>query len=269
MTQENTTVVTVPKPQISILNESTVITDQQAQSAMAALQEQVSRDFRPAWGIDAQLAFVPKGQTPPAGSWWLTILDNTDQADALGYHDLTNDGQPLGKVFAATDLQGGYQWTVTASHELLEMLADPYINLSAIQEPGRDGGMMTLYAYEVCDACEGDSDGYEINGLLLSDFVYPTWFEGFWGPGSTQFDYKNLIESPFQLRPGGYISVFDVDSGRGWSQLTAEEGPMRYGARPHVGSRRERRRTTRACWMKSGARQPARRRMTARVVFES
>jgi len=49
------------------------------------------------------------------------ILDDSDQAGALGYHDLTSDGLPIGKVFAASDLKAGTSWTVTASHELLEM----------------------------------------------------------------------------------------------------------------------------------------------------
>ena len=28
----------------------------------------------------------------PAGSWWVVFLDNSDQAGALAYHDLTNEG---------------------------------------------------------------------------------------------------------------------------------------------------------------------------------
>jgi len=255
---------------VALINQSTVVSDVDVKEAMDALQIQVSRDFAPAWGIDAELKFVGKGQVPPAGYWWLVVLDNSDQAGALGYHDLTNEGLPLGKAFAATDIQYGLKWTVTASHELLEMLGDPYINLAATVEPGRNNSIMTLYAYEVCDACEADTDGYQINGILLSDFVYPTWFESFWQGGSTQFDYLNKIKKPFELLSGGYISVYDVESGYGWQQMTAEKGPMRYAMRPHVGSRRERRRTPRDCWMKSqvklvgkGKSQP-----TLRVVFE-
>ncbi len=116
--------------QISIINASTVLTDTEIRPVVNALQQQVTNDFRPAWGIDAELTFVPTGSTPPIGTWWLTILDDSDQAGALGYHDLTPDGLPLGKVFAATDLKYGNSWTVTASHELLEMLADPNINLT-------------------------------------------------------------------------------------------------------------------------------------------
>ena len=62
----------------------------------------------------------------------IIITDNPDQAGALGYHELTSAGAPLGKVFAKLDLDSGTSWTVTLSHELLEMLADPWINWCAM-----------------------------------------------------------------------------------------------------------------------------------------
>lgn len=118
--------------QIAVINSSKTLTDGQVQSAVPALQTQMHRDFAPVWGIDADLVFVLTGQQPAANAWWLVILDNSDQTGALGYHDLTPQGLPLGKIFAGTDLQYGEQWTVTASHELLEMLGGPDINLTAL-----------------------------------------------------------------------------------------------------------------------------------------
>jgi len=216
----------------------------------------VHRDFAPVWGIDADLEFVPPGTRPPPGTWWLAILDNSDQAGALGYHDLTSQGLPLGKVFAQSDIESGNNWTVTASHELLEMLADPGINLAAfVERVGQDGiHAGILFAYEACDACEADQYGYQIGGTTVSDFVFPSWFEPFWRPGTTQFDYKNQIKQPFELLPGGYIGVNGLSAGVGWQQLTeqpAHAAPQR--VRPRVGSRRERRRTARSEWKPSTA----------------
>jgi len=151
------------------------------------------------------------------------LLDDSDQANALGYHDLTTEGLPIGKVFAASDLKAGTSWTVTASHELLEMLGDPNINLTVFVENNNTAGI--LYAYEVCDACEDDSLGYQIDNVLLSDFVYPSWFESFRSEGSTQFDRMNKIQNPFQLLVNGYIGVFHVASGSGWQQQTAGKRP--------------------------------------------
>jgi len=241
---------------VSIQNASTVLTDDQVKTVVPALQKQVSQDFYPVWGVDADLDFVPKGQQPPTGHWWLVVLDNSDQAGDLGYHDMTSDGLPLGKIFAGTDLQFGSQWTVTASHELLEMLGDPAINLTALRMTDFDVNQNVvgrLYAYEVCDACEADPDGYTIDGVLLSDFVYPAWFESFWQSGATQFDKQLRITDPFQLLPGGYISVYDMTSGTGWQQVSrpSPQPANTSSQRAPVGSRRERRRTPRNQWARS------------------
>jgi len=235
--------------QISIINESTVLQDAEVAPVMAALQKQVTNDFRSAWGIDAELMMVPKAATPPPGSWWLVVLDDSDQAGALGYHDLTTEGLPIGKVFAASDLKAGNSWTVTASHELLEMLADPDINLTVFVQNANTTGR--LYAYEVCDACEDDSLAYAIDGVLVSDFVYPAWFESFRTEGSTPFDRTGRLIAPLTLAPGGYIGVFEVNSGSGWVQDTADRHPANVKHRGVVGSRRERRATPHDLWVPS------------------
>jgi hypothetical protein len=244
-----TTHAQTPTIQISVINESTVLADADVTPVVAALQKQITNDFRPVWGTDAELVIVPNGTQPASGSWWLVLLDDSDQANALGYHDLTTDGLPIGKVFAVSDLKAGTSWTVTASHELLEMLGDPNINLTVFVQDSNTSG--TLYAYEVCDACEDDSLGYQIDSVQVSDFVYPSWFETFRAEGSTQFDRMNKIQNPLQLLAGGYIGTFNVAAGSGWQQITAEKRPMNLRNRGTVGTRRERRSTTRDLWVSS------------------
>jgi hypothetical protein len=244
-----TTHVQTPTIQISVINESTVLADADLTPAVAALQKQVTNDFGPMWGTDAELTIVAKGTQPANGSWWLVLLDDSDQANALGYHDLTTEGLPVGKVFAASDLKAGTSWTITASHELLEMLGDPNINLTVFVQNSNTAGI--LYAYEVCDACEDDSLGYQIDNILVSDFVYPSWFESFRAEGSTQFDRMNKIQSPLQLLAGGYIGTFNVSSGSGWQQTTAEKCPNNILNRGPVGTRRERRNIPRDLWVNS------------------
>lgn len=238
-----------PTIQISVINESTVLADTDVVPVVAVLQKQVTNDFRPVWGADAELKIVPKGTQPPAGSWWLVLLDDSDQANALGYHDLTSEGLPISKVFAASDLKVGTSWTVTASHELLEMLGDPNINLTVFVQNSNAAGI--LYAYEVCDACEDDSLGYRIDNVLLSDFVYPAWFESFRTEGSTQFDRLNKIQKPFDILVNGYIGIFNVTSGSGWQQQTAEKHPTTLLHRGGIGTRRERRNIPHEVWINS------------------
>jgi len=46
--------------------------------------------------------------------------------------------------------------------------------------PGSIGARGTdgkIYALEVCDAVESDKLGYEIDGVMVSDFITPAWFE--------------------------------------------------------------------------------------------
>jgi len=236
---------------ISVINESTVVSDADVEKAIPDLQTQIHRDFNPVWGVDADLTFVGKGKKPPAGTWWLSILDDSDEAGALGYHDLTDEGLPLAKVFAGTDIVYHSEWTVTASHELVEMLGDPDINLYAFVQTGGNSGI--FYSYEVCDPCELDAQGYKIGDTQVSDFVYPSWFEGFRKPNSAKFDHRSLIDEPFKLLAGGYAVRLDIPSGLGWYQVDGAETrePGRYRRRAAVGSRRERRMTTKKQWLKS------------------
>ena len=224
----------IPPIHIDIINESTVCTDAEVSAMVRALQIQVSQHFCPVWGADAYLTFIPRGHQPYPQHWWIAVLNNSDMAGALGYHDVTSIGHPLGKVFAGTDKQYGYSVSVTLSHELLEILIDPYINLTAQMPDGN------FYAYEVCDAIEADELGYLINGILVSDFVYPAWFEGAL-PGARIDQMQHLHSGCPTLGAGGYISYYDPNTGQ-WHQYTARTDPnTQYRARAPVGSRRERR----------------------------
>lgn len=208
---------------IDILNQSTEASDQTIKWLTAALQIQVHRDFAPIWGIDAVLTFVPKGSTPNPAHWQLVFLDDADQAGALGYHELTSTGLPLGKIFVRTTEEDGAAWSVTASHELLEMLGDPYAN-SAVLMLDNTGTAGTAYAYEVCDACEDDSFSYVINEFKVSDFVTPEWFEPAGTAPGVALDFMRHISSPFQLLSGGYIGVFAIPNTQGWTQQTLQRG---------------------------------------------
>jgi hypothetical protein len=231
--------------QVAIINQSTVVTDEVLQSYVHAIQMQITRDFAPIWGTYAQLSFVGKGQTAPATSWWLTVLDNSDQAGALGYHDTTPAGLPSGKVFAQTDLTYGYKLSVTLSHEVLEMLADPWI-FSTVVVNFTVGGVVgpTLMALEVCDAVEDDALGYDINGITVSDFQTPSWFDSM----GTKYDFCGHCTAPLQILAGGYMGVMPFSSPHGWSQVAAEGVPHRSANAAPLGSRRERRRAGKASW---------------------
>jgi len=209
-------------PVICLQNRSTVLSDAQVQAAMAALQIQLDRDWQQAWGTTATLVFASANQSLPSGAWPIYILDNSDVYGALGYHDETLAGTPYGRIFAKDDMTYGYNWTVTLSHELLEMMLDPYVNLSVFRQNSNSSGL--IYAYEACDACEADNLGYAINGIQVSDFVWPSWFDlTISSYAGKRFDQCQHLTAPFQLYAGGYIGVFQVpNNGSGWSSINAQ-----------------------------------------------
>ena len=184
--------------QIAAMNQSTAITDGHVQEMLPAFDQQWNKDLESVWGVEqATFSFVPKGHTPPKGSWWVVFLDNSDQAKALAYHDLTNEGLPISKVFVKTILADKQLVSVTASHELFEMVIDPIANLWAEAADG------TEYAYEMSDPVEEDT--FVVDGIEMSNFVHPAWFEPFKHPPGTKFDHLGRLTKPFS-RPRAVTS---------------------------------------------------------------
>jgi len=183
-------------PKIACVNKATVDLGVDFDRLIPALQKFLDEHFVPVWGTPATLV---KATKPLAGAWSIVFLDDADAANALGYHDLTKNGLPLSKIFVKTTLADGQKVSVTACHELAEMMVDPAINLWA------DGPNASLYAYEMCDAVEEDE--FVIDGIAMSDFVYPAYFELFRKAKSAQFDCLDLLTRPFELRKGGYSLV--------------------------------------------------------------
>lgn len=203
---------------IGIQNLSTVLSDTDVANATAALQIQLNRDWFPVWGSTASLQFYTRSQIIPNSVWPLYVLDTSDIKGALGYHYETASGRPYGRIFAKDCIKFNSSWSLTLSHELLEMIADPHINLTVFNQYSNTGGR--LYAFEVCDACENDRYGYKINNILVSDFVWPSWFDAVQTAKGTRYHQTNVMTRPFQILPGGYISVFDVYKSSGWMSMS-------------------------------------------------
>jgi len=216
------------KPVITVVNEAKTPWGVAQSALVAALQKYVDERFAPVWGVPATLA---SGKAIKTGTWGLVFLDDADQADALGYHDLTPQGLPLGKVFVRTTISSKNLVSVTASHELAEMLADPAIDLAAEAPDG------TFYAYEVADPVEDET--FHVGGIPLSNFAYPSWFEGFRKPRSDKFDEVGTCKKPFEIRPGGYMSIFKNGQ---WTQIFgSKRSEARYLREDRSGRRPERR----------------------------
>jgi hypothetical protein len=168
---------------IQVINDSEHLKDDEIEGVLPVVQNQVHNDFAPVWGIDAVLEFVEKKRKPDLNTWWITFLDYARHAGEEGNHFLPKSGLPFGRVFVQSTKVVGQAWTSAFSHELLELRADPDTNLVASRGTTRNNSVWC--AYEVCDPCSDDSYGYIIDGVLVSDFIHPTWFQSFHKDGGS------------------------------------------------------------------------------------
>ena len=187
----------------------------------AALQRQVQSHFGPVWNINATVSAFAQLEDVPIDYWPIIVRDNIKTPGAEGVHKDKN-GQP----FALVHYSPG--WSLTASHELLEMLCDPTGNEvkagpSPIPEQGR-----VNFLVEVCDPSEAYQFGYTINGVTVSDFYTPNYFDAFTAPG-VRYSWTGAIEEPRQVLSGGYISWHDPVSDE-WFQ------EVYFGAEPEFRS---------------------------------
>ena len=196
--------------------------------ATAAVQKQITRDFMPFWGLPAtvnafeDLASVPSDYHPvvlfgdadeltdelaPLVGERLAadLIDDFERQQLSGLHLNAFTRQPFALV-AASDA-----WSVTLSHEVLELIADPYGNrLIAARHP-RDPDERVKYLLEVCDPCQ--AVWYPVNGVPVSDFYGPRYFDPV-EPGQGRYSFTGEIEGPLQILDGGYLSWIDpADSG--------------------------------------------------------
>src|SRR5215471_9382345 len=136
-------------------------------SVSAALQKQVMRDFAPIWEVQATVDYFPALEAVPVGYWPLLIVED---GAGLGTH-VDRNGQPMAYV------EYGPTWSLTASHEALEMLADPTgLRFVAGDAPLTESERVE-FLVEVCDPCQGADNAYTVNGVLVSDFYTPAYFE--------------------------------------------------------------------------------------------
>jgi hypothetical protein len=176
----------------------------------AALQKQVTRDFGPLWEVQATIDAFPRLEDVPVGYWPLIVKDDIGQPGAAGVH-LDKDGQPFALVTMSDS------WSLTASHEMLEMLADPFGNrVIAGASPKRGQGRVE-FLVEVCDPSEAAEFGYTSNDILVSDFYTPHFFDPVVS-AATRYSFTGAITQPRAILRGGYISWHDPPSDHWWQQ---------------------------------------------------
>ena len=209
---------------ISIINHTNgKVSDEELQVAIRAVNRQIAHDFEPYWSVGAKLRLEGRSTDTPdtmklqdmRGDSVLYLWDRVDVEDALGYHDTNNRGIPFGFVFTELSQKLGEDWTVTLSHEALELIADPEVNLLVSGPHPADPKKSVFHWYEMCDAVQAES--YKVDGVDVSNFLLPLYFtseDEFEGRNDFlgRRHQKKALRS-FGINPGGYIGFFNPHSG--------------------------------------------------------
>ena len=208
---------------ISIVNRSAHISDEELLNVIRAINRQIKEDFEPYWSMGATLrlegainkAADRVNQSEMRGDAILYVSDEADVADALGYHEANYRGIPYGFVFTKLCKELGEEWTVTLSHEALELVGDAQGNL-LVQGPHPEHPRKQVFHwFEMCDAVQ--SQKYKIDGVEVSNFVLPLYFTpGEQDGGRNDFlgvlDKKGRALSSFGVAEGGYIGFYDPET---------------------------------------------------------
>lgn len=180
----------------------------------AAIQKQVLRDFAPIWGVQATVDYFASLEDVPVGTWPLIIVES---APGPGVH-VDRNGQPVAWV------EHGLTWSLAASHEALEMLADPHgTRLVAGDAPTATSDRVE-FLVEVCDPCQDAASAYSVNNVLVSDFYTPAYFEPLFTGGS-KYSFTGALREPRDVLPGGYLTWRSLTTGD-WSQLHNDGGAI-------------------------------------------
>ena len=194
--------------QVALVSRTKKIKMSELTLVAAALQKQATRDLGPIWNVQATVDVFEKLNDVPVGYWPIIIQDSLNGISAEGYHT-DRYRQPFSLV-KYSDV-----WKLTCSHELCEMLVDPFgsrmVGSGSIKS---DQGRVN-YLVEVCDPCEDDQFAYYINGIRVSDFYTPNYFDPVKASG-VRYSFSGSITEPKQVLKDGYLSWLDPTTAQWW-----------------------------------------------------
>jgi hypothetical protein len=204
--------MTVLIRQVALVSQSSQVPMSDVLKVSAALQKQATRDLAPVWEVSATVDAFARPQDVPPGYWPMFVRDDIGVPGAAGIHEDKN-GQPFALITAG-DLD---TWSLTASHEAIEMLVDPSGNRVVSGDSPMPGQGRVSFLVEPCDPSEAADFAYSVNGILVSDFYTPNFFDPVAAAG-TRYSFTDAIKEPRQVLRGGYLSWKDPASDHWWQE---------------------------------------------------
>lgn len=177
----------------------------------AALQRQAVRDLWPIWSVHATVSAFPKLEDVPVGYWPMIVETDIGTPGAAGVHE-DKDGQP----FALIEMSDS--WSLTASHEMLEMLVDPFGRRLVAGKSPKFGQGRVEFLVELCDPSEAEGFAYTVNDILVSDFLTPHFYDPVGAPG-VRYSFTGALTKPREILKGGYISWHHPPTNHWWQQI--------------------------------------------------
>jgi len=199
---------------ISVVNQTNgEISDADLLAAIRAVNRQIADDFVPYWSMPATLRLEGTRLDQPRanaagvirGDAVLYVTSATSKNDPEGFHDRNFRGVPYGVVYSQMSVDMGDPWSVTLSHETLELIADPQGNNYVMGPSPHDPRKKVFFWFEMCDAVSAQT--YEIDGIALQNFLLPAYFEPP-TPGARTNFLGNELE-PFGIAPNSYLGYYD------------------------------------------------------------
>ncbi len=209
----------MPAQTIALIDKTGTIPLARLKAVAAAVERQANQHLRPFWPhVDAAVGVLAADAGIPPGT--MPVYIGADLAP--GKEGVHNDD--TGNPFAEVHMEQGDGWMIVVSHEVLEMLVDPTLRLTM---PGRavdvtNGRIHDVpgtfdYLVEVCDPSESPDHGYSIDGIPVSDFYTPHFFDTETTPGA-RYSYTGALKEPRRVVKGGYLSWHRPDL-KIWQQL--------------------------------------------------
>jgi hypothetical protein len=213
---------------VAVVSLTSEVSTRNLMQAAAALQKQVTRDFTPSWGIPATVDAFEDLASVPSDYYHVVVFgDPRELADQLDVEIGEDRASALMTRFEREALQGIHlnaftrqpfalvaaseTWTVSLSHEVLELLADPFGNRLIAAAHPLNPNQRVKYLLEVCDPCL--SAWYPVNGVPVSDFFTPRYFDPV-RVDAIRYSYTGALEYPLHILDGGYLTWIDPsDSG--------------------------------------------------------
>lgn len=199
---------------VALVDASGTIDASELAEVAGALNEQVQSDIAPAWKVAATVGAYPQA---PQGTWRIELQETIELEGAAGFH-ADERGQP----YAQVALSDG-KWTVTASHELVEMLVDPFgsrLHGAAALRGWEGESPRVKYLMEPADPCERIE--YEVGGVPMSDFVLPSFYRSAPRGSLAGYSHTGAVTEPLQILDGGYISFIDPATEAIWQRFVEE-----------------------------------------------